>query len=40
MSGNLFLLKGWSMLLIAGLCALVAEDTNKAYILIAYFPLA
>jgi hypothetical protein len=39
MSGNLFLLKGWSITLIAGLFALAAKDTNKAYILIAYFPL-
>ena len=39
MSGNLFLLKGWSITLIAGLFALAAKDTNKAYILIAVFPL-
>lgn len=39
MSGNLFLLKGWSVTLIAALFALAAKDTNKAYILIAYFPL-
>lgn len=39
MSGNLFLLKGWSITLIAGLFALAAKDTNKAYVLIAYFPL-
>lgn len=39
MSGNLFLLKGWSITLIAGLFALAAKDTNKAYILIAFFPL-
>lgn len=39
MSGNLFLLKGWSITLIAALFALAAKDTNKAYILIAYFPL-
>lgn len=38
-SGNLFLLKGWSITLIAALFALAAKDTNKAYILIAYFPL-
>lgn len=39
MSGNLFLLKGWSITLIAGLFALAAKDTSKAYILIAFFPL-
>lgn len=39
MSGNLFLLKGWSITLIAALFALAAKDTNKAYILIAFFPL-
>lgn len=39
MSGNLFLLKGWSITLIAGLFALAAKDTNKTYVLIAYFPL-
>lgn len=39
MSGNLFLLKGWSVTLVAALFALAAKDTNKAYILIAYFPL-
>lgn len=39
MSGNLFLLKGWSITLIAALFALAAKDANQAYILIAYFPL-
>lgn len=39
MSGNLFLLKGWSITLIAALFALAAKDTNKAYIIVAYFPL-
>ncbi|MER2518132.1 MAG: hypothetical protein ABTR92_17375 [Candidatus Accumulibacter phosphatis] len=39
MSGKLFLLKGWSITLIAGLFALAAKDTNPAYVLIAYFPL-
>lgn len=39
MSGNLFLLKGWSVTLIAALFALAAKDTNKAYIVVAYFPL-
>lgn len=39
MSGNLFLLKGWSVTLIAALFALAAKDTNKSYIVVAYFPL-
>ncbi|MDI1271586.1 MAG: hypothetical protein PSV40_21070 [Polaromonas sp.] len=39
MSGNLFLLKGWSITLIAALFALAAKDSNKSYVLIAYFPL-
>jgi hypothetical protein len=39
MSGNLFLLKGWSITLIAALFALAAKDSNQAYIMIAYFPL-
>lgn len=39
MAGNLFLLKGWSITLIAALFALAARDSNKAYVLIAYFPL-
>lgn len=39
MAGNLFLLKGWSITLIAALFALAAKDANKSYFLIAYFPL-
>ena len=39
MAGNLFLLKGWSITLIAALFALAAKDSNKAYIALAYFPL-
>lgn len=39
MAGNLFLLKGWSITLIAALFALAAKDTNKSYFVIAYFPL-
>lgn len=39
MAGNLFLLKGWSITLIAALFALAAKDANKSYVLIAYFPL-
>lgn len=39
MASNLFLLKGWSITLIAALFALAAKDSNQFYILIAYFPL-
>jgi uncharacterized membrane protein len=39
MAGNLFLLKGWSITLIAALFALAAKDAKQGYILIAYFPL-
>lgn len=39
MSGNLFLLKGWGITLIAGFFALSAKDANRAYIAVAYFPL-
>lgn len=38
MAGNLFLLKGWTITLIAGLFALSAKDSNQGYVLIAYFP--
>jgi hypothetical protein len=33
------LLKGWTVTLIAALFALAANDTNKGYIVVAYFPL-
>lgn len=39
MAGNLFLLKGWSITLIAALFALAAKDSSKSYFIIAYFPL-
>lgn len=39
MASNLFLLKGWSITLIAALFALAAKDSNQSYVLIAYFPL-
>jgi hypothetical protein len=38
MAGNLFLLKGWTITLIAALFALSAKDSNKAFLAIAYFP--
>lgn len=39
MAGNSFLLKGWTITLVAALFALSAKDTNRAYIFIAYFPV-
>jgi len=38
MSKNSFLVKGWSVLLITGLFALAAENSNIFFIYIAYFP--
>lgn len=38
MASNLFLLKGWTITLIAALFALSAKDANQTYVLIAYFP--
>jgi len=40
MASNLFLLKGWTVTLIAGLFALAAKDSNRTYFLIAYLPPA
>ena len=37
-AGNLFLLKGWTITLIAALFALSAKDSSRPYVLIAYFP--
>jgi hypothetical protein len=39
MSGNSFLLKGWSVTLVAALFALAAKDANKSYVLVAYLPV-
>lgn len=39
MAGNLFLLKGWTVTLIAALFALAAKDANLVYAALAYFPL-
>jgi hypothetical protein len=39
MASNLFLLKGWSVTLIAGLFALAAKDADRLYMFIAYYPL-
>src|SRR6266478_1856334 len=39
MSGNSFLLKGWSVTLVAALFALAARDANKNYVIVAYVPV-
>lgn len=39
MGGNSFLLKGWSVTLVAALFALSAKDANTNFALIAYFPV-
>lgn len=39
MSGNLFLLKGWTITLIAALFALAAKDSSPSFAALAYFPL-
>lgn len=38
MGQNSFLLKGWSITIIAALFALAAQGANKDFVLIAYFP--
>jgi hypothetical protein len=38
MAANLFLLKGWTVTLIAALFALAAKDARPVYFLIAYIP--
>src|SRR6266403_3443387 len=38
MASNLFLLKGWTITLIAALFALAAKDSDRIYFLIAYLP--
>jgi len=38
MASNLFLLKGWTITLIAALFALAAQGSDNRYFLIAYFP--
>jgi len=39
MASNSFLLKGWSVTLVAALFALAAKDANKNYIIVAYLPV-
>lgn len=38
MANNSFLLKGWSVILVSALFALGAKDSNRTFILLAYFP--
>lgn len=40
MAANSFLLKGWSVTLVAALFALASKDTNQYFIYLAYFPCA
>ena len=39
MASNSFLLKGWGVTLVAALFALAAKDSDKTYIVVAYFPV-
>ena len=39
MAGNSFLLKGWAVTLIAGIFALLSNDIEELYFLIAYIPI-
>ena len=38
MAGNSFLLKGWSVTLVAALFALAASDADPRFVYLAYFP--
>lgn len=38
MAHNSFLLKGWSVTLVAAIFALAAKDANEAFALLAFFP--
>jgi len=38
MASNLFLLKGWTVTLIAAMFALAAKESREFYFLLAYFP--
>ncbi len=39
MGANSFLLKGWSVTLVAAIFALAAKDSERALVLLAYFPV-
>ena len=38
MAGNSFLIKGWTITLVAALFALAQKETNPAFMYLAYFP--
>ena len=38
MAQNSFLIKGWTVTLVAALFALAAKDSNRDFVLVAYFP--
>lgn len=39
MGSNSFLLKGWSVTLVAAIFALAAKDSDQRFVLLAYFPI-
>ena len=39
MAGNSFFLKGWSVTLVAAIFTLATKDSDKRFLLIAYFPI-
>ena len=39
MSSNSFMLKGWTVTLVAGIFALAAKDADKRFFLVAYIPI-
>ena len=39
MSSNSFMLKGWTVTLVAGIFALSAKDADKMFFLVAYLPI-
>ena len=38
MASNSFLIKGWTLTMVAALFALTAKDTNRYFVLVAYLP--
>lgn len=39
MAQNSFLIKGWTVTLVAALFALAAKDSNQNFVIVAYFPV-
>lgn len=39
MSNNSFMLKGWTVTLVAGIYALSAKDADKMFFLVSYLPI-